>query len=327
MNPRVLVSLTGMIAILVMGSDQDPVGQISGAGPLSRGILIPDSSSMARAWEFPRDPRADTVGVDADVLRGFMAFTNTPNVAGRFTGGTMTCNNCHPNGGQRERAIPLVGIGRVFPEYNKRAGRMFTLEERIIGCFLRSVNATGSAAKDVILRHENELEGATLGPDAREVRDLAAYIRWLAPKDGADSTLPWRGHNQLQAKSLLPIGRLDPRLGRELFLEKCSNCHGKDGQGVDIGDKRPGPLWGPNSWNDGAGAARVYTLAGMIRYWMPYMNPGSLTDEEAQHIAAFITSQPRPGFPYKEKDYLNESLPKDAVYYTKLYPRNPFSAQ
>jgi thiosulfate dehydrogenase len=101
-----------------------------------------------------------------------------------------------------------------------------------------------------------------------------------------------------------------------LFLERCTTCHGTDGQGVFVGDKRPGPLWGPDSWNDGAGAARVYTLAGIIRYSMPYLNPGSLTDEEAQHLAAFINSKPRPAFPFKTSDYRTEKLPADGVYYS-----------
>ena len=71
---------------------------------------------------------------------------------------------------------------------------------------------------------------------------------------------------------------------------------------MQIGDKKAGPLWGDGSWNDGAGAARVYTLAGILRYTMPYLNPGSLTDEEAQSVAAFITSKPRPGrYPFKDR--------------------------
>ena len=65
----------------------------------------------------------------------------------------------------------------------------------------------------------------------------------------------------------------------------------------------------------GAGAARIYTLAGIIRYAMPYLNPGSLTDEEAQQIAAFINSKPRPAFPHKGQDYLTEKVPVDSVYY------------
>jgi hypothetical protein len=32
-------------------------------------------------------------------------------------------------------------------------------------------------------------------------------------------------------------------------------------------------------------------------------------------VAAFITSKPRPAFPYKASDYATEKLPVDAVYY------------
>lgn len=327
MRNRTIIPIVAVVLVLAFESGQEPDARLTANGSLSYRVLIPDSASMARAWEFPRDPRVDTAGLDVQtagqVLRGFLLFTNTSTVSARFTGGTMTCNNCHPNGGQREKAMPLVGIDRAFPEYNKRAGRTFSLEERIVGCFMRSINATGSKVKNVALHHENDLEGATLTPESEEVQDIAAFIRWLSPNRMADSSLPWRGHNQLPANSLLPIDKLSPKLGRKLFLEKCVNCHGDNGQGVDIGDKRPGPLWGPNSWNDGAGAARVYTLAGMIRSWMPYMDPGSLTDEEAQHIAAYIVSQPRPGFPYKDKDYLKEKVPTDAVHYKQLYARNP----
>ena len=110
----------------------------------------------------------------------------------------------------------------------------------------------------------------------------------------------------------------DWKLSKHSSVEvTCVNCHGENGQGVQIGDKKAGPLWGPDSWNDGAGAARVYTLAGIIRYSMPYLYPGGLTDEEAQQVAAFIDSQPRPSYPFKDNDYRVEKLPVDSVYYAK----------
>jgi thiosulfate dehydrogenase len=129
------------------------------------------------------------------------------------------------------------------------------------------------------------------------------------------SNPPWRGQNAIAAANLVPIDKLDRVRGREIFTERCQSCHGADGQGVQIGDKKAGPLWGPDSWNDGAGAARVYTLAGIIRYAMPYLDPGSLSDADAQHVAAFITSQPRPPYPYKSRDYPGGKVPVDAVYY------------
>jgi thiosulfate dehydrogenase len=115
----------------------------------------------------------------------------------------------------------------------------------------------------------------------------------------------------------LPIEKLSPERGQAIYAERCTSCHGQDGQGVQIGDKKAGPLWGPASWNDGAGASRVYSLAGIIRYSMPYLDPGSLSDEDAQQVAAFITSQPRPAFPHKELDYARATVPVDAVYYRK----------
>ncbi len=306
---------------------QDPVEQKQASGSLKWNLLIPDTATMSRAWEVPHDPTMEARGLNPQeakkIVRGFKIFMNTSKSGNRFSGGTMSCNNCHPNGGQREKAMPLVGVDIVFPEYNKRAGRFFTLEDRIIGCLLRSANSTGSKKRNVLTRHENELQGATLAPETDEVQALAAYIRWLSAGREIPKDLPWRGHNTLPPSVLIPVEKLDVKLGERLYIEDCSSCHGADGQGVDIGDKRAGPLWGPNSWNDGAGAARTYTLAGMIRDWMPYLYPGKLTVEEAQHIAAYITSKPRPHFPFKEKDYLKEKIPVDAVYYPQLYAKNP----
>jgi cytochrome c len=67
--------------------------------------------------------------------------------------------------------------------------------------------------------------------------------------------------------------------------------------------------------------ARVYTLAGYIRYAMPLTQPGILSDAEAQHVAAYITAMERPVYPGKAQDYPG-GPPVDAVYYPQ-YPENP----
>ena len=278
---------------------------------LLAGPLISSRTTMVTAWEFPRNPLTDPSLDDSrlanEIRSGFRIFTNTGVEAARFTPGRMTCNNCHLNGGQREKSLPLVGITGMFPEYNRRSGRLFTLGDRIVDCFLRSQNATGSAHED------EELPSLT----AREVLALSAYLTWLSKGFEAGKNPPWRGQNTIPPAKLIPIGSLQPAKGEAIFKERCITCHGIDGQGVAVGDKKPGPLWGPDSWNDGAGAARVYTLAGIIRYSMPYLDPGSMTDEEAQHLAVFINSQPRPVFPFKDKDYRTEKLPVDSVYYAR----------
>jgi thiosulfate dehydrogenase len=328
---RSRIVLIGLVLLLSACSEKrSPVLHTSSGDSLSYGILIPHTALLARSWEVPHNPTKDRPSDDSTIMKhvihGFAMFMNTAQLAPSLAGNAMSCNNCHPNGGQRDRAMPLVGIAKVFPEYNKRSGRLFNLEDRIIGCLLRSMNATGNRTPGTVARHENDLEHATLNAHTQEVKDLAAYITWLSSFPEIGKNIPWRGRNSLSTSALIPLEKLSPKIGKELYIRACSTCHGKDGQGVDLaGGKRPGPLWGPNSWNDGAGAARTYTLAGMIRHWMPYLNPSLLSDEQAQHIAAFITSQARPGFPFKAKDYLKEKIPVDAVYYKQLYSQNPLT--
>ena len=275
------------------------------------GPLISAKTTMVTAWDFPRNPLTDKSLDDSklsnEIRWGFKIFMDTPKEASRFTPGKISCNNCHLNAGQRERAMPVVGIAGSFPEYNRRSGRLYTLNDRIVDCFMRSQNATGAT----------NVAEESLSTSSKEVLALSAYITWLAKGAEVGTNPPWRGRNAIEQAKLIPIDKLDLKKGEAIFVENCSNCHGEDGQGVQIGDKRAGPLWGPNSWNDGAGAARVYTLAGIIRYAMPYLDPGRLTDEEAQQVAAFINSKPRPAFPFKDHDYLSDKVPVDGVYYPK----------
>ena len=284
------------------------------------GPLISSQSTMVTAWEFPRHPYSEALDdskLSSDIRWGFRIFTNTPGEAPRFTRGKVSCNNCHLNGGQRERSLPLVGIAGMFPEYNRRSGRMYSLNDRIVDCFLRSENAAGAVEADEAGAGRGTDYDVLPTPTSKEVLAVSAYLTWLAQGYEIGKNPTWRGQNTIPAANLIPIAKLDLQRGELLFKDKCTNCHGENGQGVAVGDKKPGPLWGPDSWNDGAGAARVYTLAGIIRYSMPYLDPGRLTDEEAQHIAAFINSKPRPSFPFKDKDYVTEKLPVDSVYYQK----------
>ena len=92
----------------------------------------------------------------------------------------------------------------------------------------------------------------------------------------------------------------DSAMGRTVYIANCERCHGKNGEG----EKPAGnvtytypPLWGPASYNTGAGMYRISRLAGYVKNNMPntvsYHTP-QLTNEEAWDVAAFINSQPRP---------------------------------
>ena len=326
---RKLVAVTVRVAVIVLASliaacSPDPLDP--SLGKLG-GSLISSETTMVTAWEFPNNPLTDpALGKSrvADQIRwGFEIFTDTPGEAAELTHGQMSCNNCHINGGQRELSLPLVGVAAMFPEYNRRAGRTFTLEDRIVGCFYRSQNATGSITEtEDAPADENDYRDTLPHIERPEVLALSAYLRWLSRGFEPGENPPWRRQSVIATENRIPLEQLDPARGEELFMEHCTNCHGEDGQGVQIGDKKAGPQWGPDSWNDGAGAARIYTLAGIIRYSMPYLDPGRLTDEEAQQLSAFINSKERPSYPFKETEYLTEELPVDSVYY-----RNPGGGQ
>ena len=306
-----ILLLAGALYSCARNEEAGPITHLAFSGP-----LISARTTMVTAWEFPKNPLSDSTldesRLSNDIRWGFRLFTNTPIEAPQFVPGKISCSNCHLNAGQRERALPLIGVAAMFPEYNRRSGRLYTLNDRIVDCFFRSQNATGvtggiQSKAQISLPHQT----------SKEVLALAAYITWLARGYEVGQSLAWRGQNAIAEKNRIAVEKLDRKRGEALFMERCVNCHGEDGQGVAIGEKKAAPLWGPDSWNDGAGAARIYTLAGMIRYMMPYTAPGTLTDEEAQQIAAFINSKARPVFPFKEQDYISEKLPADSVYYPK----------
>jgi thiosulfate dehydrogenase len=47
---------------------------------------------------------------------------------------------------------------------------------------------------------------------------------------------------------------------------------------------------------------------------MPFDTPGSLSDDQAIDIAAYLISRPRPDFPGKENDWPEGGAPADAAY-------------
>src|SRR5579862_8455321 len=94
-----------------------------------RSPLVGASTTMVTAWQVPQNPLAAADGaagvagvpgvddkrVAEQIKWGFKIFSDTPHEAARFTGGTVSCANCHLNAGQRDRALPLVGVAGMFP--------------------------------------------------------------------------------------------------------------------------------------------------------------------------------------------------------------------
>src|SRR5262245_4436961 len=73
------------------------------------GPLIPAKMTMVTAWDVPSNPLTDKTLDDSrlskEIKWGYKIFTNTPGEAGRLTPSKVSCNNCHLNAGQRNRAL------------------------------------------------------------------------------------------------------------------------------------------------------------------------------------------------------------------------------
>ncbi|ADW69684.1 c-type cytochrome [Granulicella tundricola] len=211
----------------------------------------------------PDNPHGDSI------RRGALLFDETPLYAAAFTGAKVSCANCHAEGGIQPLASPVVGLPAKFPMYNERAGHMISLKDRVQECFVRSEN------------------GTPLDYDGTEMKGLVDYIEWLS--------IPQPGRRAFEGRGLVKLPELtpDPIHGGQIFAAQCAGCHGEDGQGKP--PKFP-PVWGPQSFNDGAGMHGVRKMASFVQHNMPQNRMGILTPQEAWDVSAFIHAQPRPAF-------------------------------
>ena len=156
---------------------------------------------MVTAWDVPKnpltDPALDDSRLSKEIRWGFRLFTNTPVEARRFTPSRMSCSNCHLNAGQRERSLPLVNVAAMFPEYNRRSGRLYS---SMIGSSTASSEAkTPPAASDGGDDKVDEDTEALPTPTSKEVLAIAAYITWLARGAEVGKNPAWRGQNTIAA--------------------------------------------------------------------------------------------------------------------------------
>ncbi|MCP9768580.1 cytochrome C [Lacihabitans sp. LS3-19] len=195
------------------------------------------------------------------------------------TSNGMNCQNCHLDAGTRPWGNNYGAVLANYPKMRKRSGTVEGIEKRINDCFERSLNGRG------------------LDSNSREMRAMVSYIKFIGqfvPKDSIpNGTGIWK---------LKYLDRAaDPARGQIAYEEKCVVCHGKNGEGIMNAEGNAytyPPLWGPHSYNHGAGLFRLSRFAGYIKANMPFgatYDKPQLTDEESWDIAAYVDSRPRPG--------------------------------
>lgn len=217
----------------------------------------------------------------------------------RYTGNRLACASCHINAGTEPGNLSLMTAISKYPRISPRSGQNETIEERINGCMMRSMN------------------GRALPEDSLEMKAMVAYLRFLGREDAAMSAARKKSPDPPAFKT--PGRAANLQAGQKVFEQRCTACHGADGAGLQASAKITDgfvfpPVWGPNSFNDGAGLHRVLTAARFIKARMPLGRP-DLTDDEAFDVAAYVNSKPRPEMANLDRDYPDRSKkPVDTSY-------------
>lgn len=278
--PRRFLGLT-VLAIAVVGCEAARTDEGSSSGTSSTSMAV-TRLAIPPDSEIPGGP----LGVS--IRRGRALLAATSDSLPGHVAAQLRCTSCHLDEGTRVNAAPLVGVYARFPQFRDRSASVATIQDRVNDCFERSMN------------------GRALAHDSRDMRDIVAWLAFLSR--GA----PVQRDTSPRGIPLLAAMPADEERGSRTFTMRCAACHGMDGQGTPAGP----PLWGPKSFNVGASMARLRTAASFIKYNMPNDRPGTLSEQEAFDLAAYVNSHARPDLAGKENDWPNGDAPEDVPYST-----------
>ncbi|HSH25553.1 MAG TPA: c-type cytochrome [Massilibacterium sp.] len=285
MKPERIIALFAILIVIIaviltdfqQGDTEEMAGESSGEETKSE-TLVFDPPSIDDLEEGP---------VKDAVQRGHDLTVNTAELLPDNVGNKLSCISCHADAGLNEQEIPLVGFVTQTPMYRGREAKVLNTEDRINECFARSMN------------------GKFLDPDGEDMRALVSYFNFIAegvPMGAKD--IPWRGQNDLKELTVPDVNN-----GQDIYQNSCLSCHGDNGQGTQAGP----PVFGPDSYNDGAGLARLSKLGGFIQRNMPKGAGGSLSEQEAIDVAAYILMQERPEYAGKDQDWPKGGKPADLI--------------
>ena len=279
----VFLGLAGFIGYKLPSSDSSKSAEPAIArpeGPVSSNAAENPKENLKEnptpAFIPPGDDKIPNNEFGDAVRLGEKIFHDTQGNAREFVGNSLQCANCHMDSGRLANAAPLWAAYVAYPAYRKKNEHVNTFTERLQGCFLYSMNGKAPAPNDKVLVA------------------LESYAYFLAKGAVIGADMPGRGYPKLANPA-----KLDYAHGQQVYAAKCALCHGAEGQGqraADGGVVFP-PLWGPRSFNWGAGMNSINNAAGFIKANMPLSQGNSLTDAEAWDVATYMNSQERPQDP------------------------------
>lgn len=276
-----------------------------GAAPVSTEMVAAARKAIGPSFDHTtfETPRLATMLAEPNseqLVYGMRLNAETRDLLPQNVGDDLNCTSCHLNAGTVADGSPYIGVTAFFPAYMPRPGKVIGMEERINGCFQRSMN------------------GKPIAKDGEAMKAFLAYYDWMKGETKPEDKVEGRGIGKVDT-SLVP----DPVRGKEIYAAQCAACHGANGEGLTDAAGRivyP-PLWGDRSFNIGAGMARTYKAAAFVKQNMPIaahgkfpLGQGGLSDQDAVDVSEYFTHMPRPDFAGKVKDWPTDPKPKDSRY-------------
>ncbi|MGC8698452.1 MAG: c-type cytochrome, partial [Halothiobacillus sp.] len=158
----------------------------------------------------PPDPASipkDEFGQAVQLGRNIMF--ETKKYAPEYVGNSLSCVNCHTDGGAMAGSAPLWGAWVSYPAYRAKNKKVNTYEERLQGCFRFSMNG----------------KAPPLGSEVLVA--LQAYSYWLARGLPVDEKVAGRGYPNVPEPALAP----DFVRGKAVYEAQCAICHAANGEG------------------------------------------------------------------------------------------------
>ncbi len=211
-------------------------------------------------------------------------------------GRIMSCTNCHAYDGTLAYSWPFF---RTLTFYGLR-------EDGEKGVYFPNLGYhrdARSRSRDC----GRECGGTVMIPDKSPEMD--AFVAWL--KAVRDGIYPGEGVLVDAFKTKKDVGKIpgastelfpnvldmkaDPQSGTKIYAKICFGCHGADGLGKwsdKTGYVFP-PLAGAGSFSDAGGPLMVPVGAAFLHQNMPQYFPGSLSEQEALDVMAYVATMPR----------------------------------
>ncbi len=287
-----LVQLLGVLVFYLVASSVFLMGQSYGLFEHEQEVMAQQPSSKVKpaasppakeVWHapdtssIPVTPEGALIRYGRELIAHTAVYLGPKGTVQQISNG-MNCQNCHLQAGTVPFGNNYGAVATTYPKFRHRSGTLEGFEKRINDCLERSLN------------------GQALEVESREMKAMVAYMQWVG-KDVVKGSTP-EGFGLLDLK---PLDRAaDPVKGKLVYDKHCTLCHGSKGEGIMAENGLEWtypPLYGPNSYNIGAGLYRLSRFAGFVKANMPYgttyENP-VLTDEEAWDVAAFVNAMARP---------------------------------